>query len=103
MGNQFTLPLNLKLASIALIVIGAIVVIYAFLTHPERAWANLLLNNYYFLSLSIGASFFIAIQYITQSGWSSMFKRVPEAIMAYIPYAGIIMLLLFFSMGHLYH
>ncbi len=103
MENQFTLSRNLKLASIALIVIGAIVVIYAFLTHPERAWANLLLNNYYFLSLSIGASFFIAIQYITQSGWSSMFKRVPEAMMAYIPYAGIIMLLLFFGMGQLYH
>ncbi len=103
MENQFTLPRNLKLASVALIVIGAIVVIYSFITQPERAWANLLLNNYYFLSLSIGASFFIAIQYITQSGWSSMFKRVPEAMMAYIPYAGIIMLLLFFGMGHLYH
>jgi dolichol kinase len=33
------------------------------------------LNNYYFSLLAIGASFFFAIQYITQSGWSAMFKR----------------------------
>lgn len=77
--------------------------VYTFLTQPDRAWANLLLNNYYFLSLAIGASFFIAIQYITQSGWSAMFKRVPEAMMSFIPYAGIIMLLLYFGMHDLYH
>lgn len=103
MENKFTFTRNLKLASIALIVIGVIVMAYTFITHPERAWANLLLNNFYFLSLAIGASFFFAIQYITQSGWSSMFKRVPEAMTAYIPYAGIIMLLLYFGMNDLYH
>lgn len=87
----------------ALIVIGAGLIAYGFITQPDRAWANLLLNNYYFLSLSIGASFFIAIQYISQSGWSSMFKRVPEAMMAFIPYSGVVMLLLYFGMHSLYH
>ncbi len=103
MENKFTFTKNLRFASIALIVIGAIIMIYTFINQPERAWANLLLNNFYFLSLAIGASFFFAIQYITQSGWSSMFKRVPEAMTAYIPFAGIIMLLLFFGMNDLYH
>jgi hypothetical protein len=102
MENQFTLSGKLKQASIALIIVGAIVIVYAFITQPSRAWANLLLNNYYFLSLSIGASFFFALQYISQSGWSAMFKRIPEAMMSYIPYAGIIMILLFFGMGTLY-
>jgi hypothetical protein len=32
-----------------------------------------------------------------------MFKRVPEAMMAFIPYSGIIMLLLYFGMHDLYH
>ncbi len=103
MENHYTIPKNLKLVSVALIIVGAIIITYAFITQPSRAWANLLLNNYYFLSLAIGASFFFAIQYITQSGWSSMFKRVPEAMMAYIPYAGIIMLMLYFGMHDLYH
>lgn len=103
MENHFTIPKNLKVASVTLMGLGALVIAYSFITHPERAWANLLLNNYYFLSLSIGASFFFAIQYITQSGWSSMFKRIPEAMMSYIPYAGVIMLLLYFGMHELYH
>lgn len=103
MENHFTIPKNLKLASIALMAIGAAVIAWSFFFYPERAWANLLLNNYYFLSLALGASFFLAIQYITQSGWSAMFKRIPEAMMAYIPYAGIVMLLLYFGMHQLYH
>jgi hypothetical protein len=83
--------------------VGLAVIAYSFAADPARAWANLLLNNYLFLSIAIGASFFIAIQYISQSGWAVMFKRVPEALMAFIPYAAVIMLLLFFGMHSLYH
>lgn len=103
MENHFTLSKSLKLASYVLMAIGAIVIVYSFIFNPQRAWANLLLNNYLFLSLAIGASFFFAIQYITQSGWSAMFKRVPEAMMSFIPYAGIIMLMLYFGMDYLFH
>ncbi|MFH1121681.1 MAG: quinol:cytochrome C oxidoreductase [Bacteroidota bacterium] len=103
MDTRVTVSKRFQYAAIALIVLGAAVMAYGFITHPERAWANLLLNNYYFLSLSVGASFFLALQHISQSGWSSMFKRVPEAMMAFIPYAGVIMLLLYFGMHSLYH
>jgi hypothetical protein len=87
---------------IALIAIGAITLGYAFFTNPARAWANYLVNNYYFLALAVGASFFYAIQYITQSGWSSGFKRIPEAMFGYLPYAAVFFLLIFFGMHYLY-
>jgi hypothetical protein len=83
--------------------LGVIGLVYGFLTDTQRTWANLLMNNYYFLSLAIGASFFFSLQYITQSGWSAMFRRIPEALMAYIPYAAILMLVLFFGLQDLYH
>ncbi len=51
-----------------LMALGAIGLVYGFLTDTHRTWANLLLNNYYFLSLAIGAAFFFSLQYITQSG-----------------------------------
>ena len=63
-----------------LMALGAIGLVYGFLTDTHRTWANLLLNNYYFLSLAIGAAFFFSLQYITQSGWSAMFRRIPEAL-----------------------
>jgi hypothetical protein len=85
-----------------LIGIGILTFVYAFIANPEKAWANYLLNNYYFLALTIGASFFYAIQYITQSGWSSGFKRIPEAMFSYIPVAAVFFLVLFFGMHYLY-
>lgn len=103
MDTRVILSKRFQYAAIALVAIGAVIMVYGFIVQPDRAWANLLLNNYYFLSLAIGASFFLALQHISQSGWSSMFKRVPEAIMAFIPYAGVIMLLMYFGMNSIYH
>jgi len=86
-----------------LIATGVIVSAIGFMNSPEQTWANYLLNNYYFLALAIGASFFLALQYITQSGWSAGFKRVPEAMATYIPYAAVLFLVLYFGMHSLYH
>ena len=83
--------------------LGVIGLTYGFLTDTHRTWANLLMNNYYFLSLALGAAFFFSLQYITQSGWSAMFRRIPEALMAYIPYAAVIMLVMFFGLHDIYH
>jgi hypothetical protein len=103
MDTNVTISKKFNYAAFGMIAVGLIVVIYALFTDSARGWANILLNNFYFLSLTIGATFFFCLQYITQSGWSAMFRRVPEAIMSYIPIAGIVMILLFFGVQHLYH
>jgi len=83
--------------------LGVIGLVYGFLTDTQRTWANLLMDNYYFLSLALGAAFFFSLQYITQSGWSAMFRRIPEALMSYIPYAAILMLVMYFGLHDIYH
>lgn len=103
MEKRFKLTTTYKTVAIVLIAVGIGAAIFGAMSHPGRLWANLLLNNYYFLSLAIGASFFIAIQYITQSGWSAMFKRIPEAMMTYIPVAFVLMLILLAGLHSLYH
>jgi hypothetical protein len=40
---------------------------------------------------------------ITQSGWSSAFKRVSEAMMSYIPFAAVFFILLYFGIHDIYH
>ncbi|MCF8368541.1 MAG: hypothetical protein K9G76_05825 [Bacteroidales bacterium] len=102
MEKQFTFTKNLRFFTYGLMLIGIVAIGYAFAQDGLRAWSNLLLNNFYFLSLAIGASFFLALQYITQSGWSSAFKRIPESMSAYIPFAAIIMVILIFGMKTLY-
>jgi len=82
--------------------VGLLTFIIGFIQDPERTWANYLLNNYYFLMLALGAAFFIALQHISQAGWSAAFKRVGEAMSGYIPVAGIFFLLIIFGMHSLY-
>lgn len=88
---------------IILVVIGLASLIIGFVADPLRGWVNYLINSYYILSLAIGAGFFIAIQSITQSGWSAGFKRVPEAMMMVLPLAALLFLGLLFGVHHLYH
>lgn len=91
------------MACLACIAVGVVALVYGFNTDPQRTWANYLLINYYFFLIAIGAAFFLAIQSISRSRWSAGFRRVYEALMMYIPVAGILLTLLYFGMGHLYH
>src|SRR6266496_3756478 len=102
MKERINLSRKFIIGCIACISIGIIALIYGFISDPQRAWANYLLNNFYFLSLAIGGAFFLALQAITQAGWSSGFRRIPEAMMMYNPVAGILLLFLYFGLHHLY-
>jgi hypothetical protein len=67
-----------------------------------RVWSTLLLDNFYFLTLALAAIVFIAIQYLTQAGWWVVVRRVPEAMVGFLPVAAGLTLLLFFGRKVLY-
>ena len=103
MKEQITVSRNFKIITFILIAIGICSFILGLFSDSKTTWASYLITNYYFFSLAMGAAFFLIIQVITQSGWSSAFRRVPEAMMSYIPFAAVSFLLLFFGMHDLYH
>ncbi len=87
-----------------MIIIGLVAVVAQFATHYNQTWPNLLMNNYYFMLMALGATFFLAIQYVAEVGWSAVIKRVLEAMSQYLFVAGAIMVLIvFFGGHHLYH
>ncbi|MCF8224414.1 MAG: hypothetical protein K9J30_00900 [Bacteroidales bacterium] len=100
---------RLKLSSLffigtfVLIAIGLVAFITGFIGDPERAWANFLLNNVYFVSLSAGAVLFLSLQRVTQSGWSAGFIRVPEAMGMYLPVAAVLFIVMIFGIQSIYH
>ncbi|WP_346855257.1 hypothetical protein [uncultured Draconibacterium sp.] len=102
MEERLVISNKFKMVSYAFIAIGVISFALGFIFDAERTWANYLLNNYYFVSLAIGAAFFGAIQYITQSGWSAGFKRIPEAMVAWLPFAAIFFVILYFGMHSIF-
>ena len=94
---------NYLLAGMAvalLICIGAILV-----SKPgaSRIWANVLLNNQLFMGIALGAAFFIAVHRIAMSGWHTYLQRLPDAITTFLPFAFVLMLLLYFGMHNIYH
>ncbi len=69
-----------------------------------RLWANVWVNAVYFTGISVVGMFFLSYNYLAQAGWSSAFKRIPEAMPAFLPVTGLIMLAVFFIAGHdLFH
>lgn len=103
MEDNYTLSARLKYITIICVFIGVVTVSFGYYFNAEVTWANVLLNNYYFISIALGATFFYAIQYISQSGWSAQFARVPLAMGTYLTIAGVLILLLFFGMNSIYH
>jgi hypothetical protein len=102
MKDQTTVSRNFKIITLLLIATGVVTIIFGLFTDRKTTWANYLIVNYYFFSLAMGGAFFFVIQSISQSGWSSAFKRVSEAMMSYIPFAALFFLLLWFGMKDLY-
>ena len=104
---MFTINKKAKNFSIALMSIGIIALIFGFVTDAHGTWPALLFNTYFYLGISVFAVFFVAMQYVAEAGWSIVLKRVPEAIMAALPFFSIIMLFIVFSSimhwNHIYH
>ncbi len=103
MKEQTNVSKTFRIITLTFIFIGVCAFLFGLISDPKRTWANYLIVNYYFLSLALGGAFFLVIQSISQSGWSAGFRRVPEAMMAYIPFAAVFFLLLFFGINDLYH
>jgi hypothetical protein len=67
-----------------------------------RLWADLLVDGFFFLSLSLAGLVFLAIQYLTGAGWWAALRRVPEALASLLPLAAVPMLALWLGRLVLY-
>lgn len=72
--------------------IGAAILAVTAVISPDRAWANLFVAAWYLISLGLGGALFIALTTVCGAGWSTAFRRVPEAMTGLLPIAGILML-----------
>ncbi len=94
-----------------LMVIGLITIGAGFFNdhseHHNHFWTVVLSNSLFFLFIGFGALFFYALQYATETAWSSLVKRIFEGIFSVIPYFAVplVIVLLVGSFGghHIYH
>ena len=76
MKDQIILSKRFIALTLSLFIVGVVTFIAGVSIDQKTTWANYLLVNFYFLSVAMGGTFFLVIQSITQSGWSSAFKRI---------------------------
>ncbi len=99
LSEHFEFTGKAKILSIVGIVIGIATMVYGLflnndhITH-ERTFANLLLMGYYFACVCMSATFFLAIQFVAQAGWSAAILRVPEAMAKNLPFAALILIVI---------
>lgn len=89
---HLSIPQDFTRKLIAATGVGAVILAGTAIVSPDRAWANLLLMGYYLITLGLGGALFIALTTVTGAGWSTAFRRVPEAMTGLLPVAGIILL-----------
>ena len=82
--------------------IGVGISIIGFFVAPERIWPNLLLASYYFLGLGVAAALFIALLAVTNAGWATAIRRVPEAMLSTLPVGALLILATMFGIHSLY-
>lgn len=85
-----------------LLLLGGAVTLAGLVLAPERTWPNVLLANYYLMSLGLAAAIFIALLYVSNAGWATGIRRVPEAMTAVLPVSAIVMLAPLFGIHVLY-
>lgn len=103
MNRQRPLAPGARNLCAALAVLGVGALLIGLKLAPQRALAALLLGNTYFLMLAVTALVFIAIQNLVGAGWPVLFRRVPEAMTAYLPAGGLGLLVVLLGSHSLYH
>ncbi|RZT97102.1 quinol:cytochrome c oxidoreductase quinone-binding subunit 2 [Ancylomarina subtilis] len=104
--DTYILSKKTKQIFLSISAIGIFLIALGFLFEnpgSKNVWMNILLNNLYFLFLSLFGALFIALHKIAHAGWHVSLKRIPEALSTFLPYSAVLMFLLVFGMHDLYH
>lgn len=109
--NTYNISSGLRTLFLAMIGIGVLCMAITFIgaddAHHSRFWSNFLHNSVFFTGIAIMASFFIAASILAYAGWFTAFKRLFEAITAFLPYGlGLVLIVAvgnYLHLHHLYH
>src|SRR5215510_1483171 len=70
--------------------------------NPKQFFFSWLVSFLFFLSLALGALFFVLFQYATQGGWGIVVRRIGETVFATVPVMAALFVPLLFGLQDLY-
>ena len=113
MNMEFSVPTKAKKITLYLIIVGAVLTLIGIANNYKsdffsiKILTNGLINAFFFFALGLGALFFLALQYATETGWYASVKRIIESIAGFLPYGmgilGLVLLIITLKDGaHIY-
>lgn len=112
---EFKIANKAKMLTVALMGGGILFLVIGLIMHSgdnnflTRLLSNTLINSFFFFSIGLGALFFLALQYATETGWYATVKRVIEGLAGFLPVGIVLMLVALLSLtfthgahGHVY-
>lgn len=112
---EFKIANKAKMLTIALMAGGLLMLVIGLIVHMgddnflTRLLSNTLVNSFFFFSIGLGALFFLALQYATETGWYATVKRVIEGLAGFLPVGIVLMLVTLLTLtfthgahGHIY-
>lgn len=108
--NQFNISPGLRTTLFVLMGLGLLSMGITWFGDDElhtRFWSNFLHNSVFFTGIAVMASFFMAASILAYAGWYVAFKRIFEAVTAFLPFGLGLMVILgignYMHLHHLYH
>lgn len=95
---EFKIANKAKMLTISLMAGGLLFLVIGLFIHKgdtnflTRLLSNTLVNSFFFFSIGLGALFFLALQYATETGWYATVKRVIEGLAGFLP-VGILLMI----------
>jgi len=106
-NEQYTFDPKIKKWAMIFVAIGILALVLGIFMDSGRVWASFLSNGWYFTAIALTSVFWVAVNYISQSGWPTAFKRVPEAMGSFLLVGFVVMLIIvvgaFMHWHHIYH
>jgi hypothetical protein len=105
--EQATIPPDhswnrIPLLGVACAVVGVLACAIFGAANPRQFFFSWLVSFLFFLSLGLGALFFVLIQYASQGGWGVVLRRIGETIFATIPVMALLFVPLLLGLRDLY-
>ena len=98
---EFQISSKAKKVIFGAIIAGVVSCLIGVMVHIDdeqfktRILSNLLIDGFYFFAIALGALFFLALQYATETGWSVAIKRVVEGVASYVLVGMVVLIALF--------
>ena len=101
--GRVSLPGSVQGLAIALVLVGAASLGWAFTKDATLAWSSYLIGSFFALGLGVFGAAWLAILYLARGTWSVTMRRIPEAMTAWLLPGGVLAMAAGLGAHSLYH